>query len=140
MLNGLLNTYIFLVLFNHYHVPFQYNFYLQKVFGNFVLNLSKKPVHRNGKDFFVQHSLLFCFQAAASPEPVYDLSDCGLKNVPAGVYTTCKIQRKEALLLQVSLISVFIEHLAAAFYKPSDHKVHTSICGLTAYTHNCNLA
>jgi hypothetical protein len=38
---------------------------------------------------------------------VYDLSDCGLKNVPAGVFTTCKIQRKEALMLQVRFLPMF---------------------------------
>ena len=51
----------------------------------------------------------FCYfsspflKATESPEPVYDLSECGLKNVPAGVYSRCMIQRKEALLLQVYL-------------------------------------
>ena len=41
------------------------------------------------------------FKAQESPEPVYDLSDCGLKSVPAGVFSKCKVLRKEALLLQV---------------------------------------
>ena len=45
-------------------------------------------------------TLLF-LQAQESPEPVYDLSDCGLKSVPAGVFSKCKVLRKEALLLQV---------------------------------------
>lgn len=40
------------------------------------------------------------YLATASPEPVYDISECGLKNVPSGVYSSCMIQRKEALLLQ----------------------------------------
>ena len=52
---------------------------------------------------------LFRFQATASPEPVYDISECGLKNVPSGVYSSCMIQRKEALLLQV--ICMLITHL-----------------------------
>ncbi len=39
-------------------------------------------------------------QAQESPEAVFDISDCGLKNVPAGVYSKCMIGRKEALLLQ----------------------------------------
>ena len=42
-------------------------------------------------------------KAQESPEPVYDLSDCGLKNVPAGVYSICKVRRKHALLLQVPI-------------------------------------
>lgn len=40
------------------------------------------------------------YLATESPEPVYDIGECGLKNVPAGVYSRCMIQRKEALLLQ----------------------------------------
>jgi len=30
---------------------------------------------------------------------VYDISECCLKNIPAGTFSTCKVQRKEALLL-----------------------------------------
>jgi len=40
------------------------------------------------------------YLAQESPEPIYDISDCGLKNVPSGVYSRCKIQRKQALLIQ----------------------------------------
>jgi len=40
------------------------------------------------------------YLAQESPEPIYDISDCGLKNVPSGVYSRCKIIRKQALLLQ----------------------------------------
>jgi len=40
------------------------------------------------------------YLAQESPEPIYDLIDCGLKNVPAGVFSRCKVLRKEALLLQ----------------------------------------
>ncbi len=43
----------------------------------------------------------FFSQAQESPEPVYDISECGLKNVPQGVFSKCKVLRKEALLLQV---------------------------------------
>ena len=45
---------------------------------------------------------LSAFQAQESPEPVFDLSECALKNVPSGVYSRCKVSRKEGLLLQVS--------------------------------------
>ena len=31
---------------------------------------------------------------------MYDISECGLKSVPAGVFSKCKVLRKEALLLQ----------------------------------------
>ena len=47
----------------------------------------------------------FVVQAQESPEPVYDLADCGLKSVPSGVYARCRISRKQALLLQVSSLS-----------------------------------
>jgi len=40
------------------------------------------------------------YLAQESPEPIYDLIDCALKNVPAGVFSRCKVLRKEALLLQ----------------------------------------
>jgi len=40
------------------------------------------------------------YLAQESPEPVYDLSECGLKNVPSGVFSRCRIMRKQALLLQ----------------------------------------
>lgn len=47
------------------------------------------------------------YLAQESPEPVYDLSDCGLKSVPAGVFSKCKVLRKEALLLQDNELSTF---------------------------------
>jgi len=40
------------------------------------------------------------YLAQESPEPVFDISECALKNVPAGIYSRCKVARKEALLLQ----------------------------------------
>lgn len=40
------------------------------------------------------------YLATESPEPVYDISECALKNVPSGVFSRCMIGRKEALLLQ----------------------------------------
>ncbi|TRY63249.1 hypothetical protein TCAL_05773 [Tigriopus californicus] len=40
------------------------------------------------------------YLAQESPEPVYNISECGLKNVPPGVYSKCKVLRKDALLLQ----------------------------------------
>lgn len=45
------------------------------------------------------------YLAQESPEPVYDLTDCGLKNAPAGVFSRCKVLRKEALLLQENNLS-----------------------------------
>ena len=58
-------------------------------------------------------------QAQESPEPVYDLADCGLKSVPSGVYARCRISRKQALLLQVSSLSqvqdILLESLLLQF-------------------------
>jgi len=45
------------------------------------------------------------YLAQESPEPIYDLIDCGLKNAPAGVFSRCKMLRKEALLLQDNMLS-----------------------------------
>eukprot|EP00092_Neocalanus_flemingeri_P020326 GFUD01022018.1.p1 GENE.GFUD01022018.1~~GFUD01022018.1.p1 ORF type:complete len:727 (+),score=197.16 GFUD01022018.1:67-2247(+) len=45
------------------------------------------------------------YLAQESPEPVYDLIDCALKTVPAGVFSWCKVLRKEALLLQENVLS-----------------------------------
>ncbi|PSN33497.1 E3 ubiquitin-protein ligase LRSAM1 [Blattella germanica] len=45
----------------------------------------------------LEHKL---YLARENPEPVFDLSDCALKGVPAGIYSLCKVFRKEALYLQ----------------------------------------
>jgi len=45
--------------------------------------------------------IYFHLQARENPEPVFDLFDCGLKTVPSGIYSLCKVFRKEALYLQV---------------------------------------
>ena len=49
----------------------------------------------------------FYFKAQESPEPLYDISDCGMKNVPSGVYIKVKMSLKEALLLQVNEFFVY---------------------------------
>lgn len=38
-------------------------------------------------------------QAKETPEPIYDLADCNLKDVPSGVFIMCKVLRKELLSL-----------------------------------------
>uniref|UniRef100_A0A023EWL2 Putative e3 ubiquitin-protein ligase lrsam1 n=1 Tax=Triatoma infestans TaxID=30076 RepID=A0A023EWL2_TRIIF len=45
------------------------------------------------------------YLAKEDPDPSFDLSNCGLKNVPKGVYTLCKVLRKETLLLHHNNIS-----------------------------------
>lgn len=37
--------------------------------------------------------------AKETPEPIYDLADCNLKDVPSGVFIMCKVLRKELLSL-----------------------------------------
>ena len=56
-------------------------------------------------DTLLKQSHLISLQAQESPEPLYDISDCGLKNVPSGVYIKVKMMLKEALLLQVICLS-----------------------------------
>lgn len=39
------------------------------------------------------------YLAKESPEPDFDLSDCGLRHVPSGIYSICKVYRKKYLYL-----------------------------------------
>lgn len=43
--------------------------------------------------------LSFRLQAKETPEPIFDLSECYLKECPSGVFVLCKVLRKEVLLL-----------------------------------------
>ncbi|XP_050076188.1 E3 ubiquitin-protein ligase LRSAM1-like [Anopheles maculipalpis] len=43
--------------------------------------------------------------AKETPEPIYDLEDCNLKDVPAGVFVLCKVLRKDALTLAKNKLS-----------------------------------
>ncbi|CAG9763432.1 unnamed protein product [Ceutorhynchus assimilis] len=45
----------------------------------------------------LEHKL---YLARETPEPVFDLSDCDLINVPTGIYSLCKVFLKESLMLQ----------------------------------------
>ncbi|XP_073974457.1 E3 ubiquitin-protein ligase LRSAM1-like isoform X2 [Rhodnius prolixus] len=45
------------------------------------------------------------YLAKEDPDPSFDLSNCGLKNVPKGVYSLCKVLRKETLMLHHNNIS-----------------------------------
>lgn len=38
-------------------------------------------------------------QARENPEPIFEISDCALKNVPSGIYLLCKVFRKKELRL-----------------------------------------
>lgn len=49
---------------------------------------------------------LFCVQQAReNPEPVFDVSECALKNVPSGIYSLCKVFRKKILLMYDNKLS-----------------------------------
>ncbi|KAG8229622.1 hypothetical protein J437_LFUL002347, partial [Ladona fulva] len=45
----------------------------------------------------LEHKL---YLARENPEPIFDISDCALKAVPSGIYSLCKVFRKDALFLQ----------------------------------------
>jgi hypothetical protein len=38
-------------------------------------------------------------QAREAPEPIFDLSECALQNVPQGIYSLCRVFLKEVLRL-----------------------------------------
>lgn len=51
----------------------------------------------------MEFSVLFIsycqFKAREAPEPVFDLSECGLRHVPHGIYSLCRVFLKEVLRL-----------------------------------------
>lgn len=38
-------------------------------------------------------------KARTTPEPIFDLADCGLAKVPSGIYSLCRVFLKQSLLL-----------------------------------------
>lgn len=49
--------------------------------------------------------LWWLFQARENPEPIFDLSDCGIRNVPTGIYSLCRVFLKESLHLEHNQLS-----------------------------------
>ncbi|XP_012530931.1 E3 ubiquitin-protein ligase LRSAM1 isoform X2 [Monomorium pharaonis] len=47
------------------------------------------------------------YLARENPEPVFDVSECALKNVPSGIYSLCKVFRKKILLMYDNKLSSF---------------------------------
>ncbi|XP_029166142.1 E3 ubiquitin-protein ligase LRSAM1-like isoform X3 [Nylanderia fulva] len=45
------------------------------------------------------------YLARENPEPIFDVSECALKNVPSGIYSLCKVFRKESLLMYNNKLS-----------------------------------
>lgn len=47
--------------------------------------------------------------AKESPEPLFDLSECELRQVPSGTYSICKVYRKECLYLHINSLQTLEE-------------------------------
>lgn len=45
------------------------------------------------------------YLARENPEPTFDVSECALKHVPSGIYSLCKVFRKEILLMYDNKLS-----------------------------------
>lgn len=56
-------------------------------------------------DSSVVSKVKFIFQAKETPEPIFDLSECDIKEVPQGIYSLCRVFLKERLLLQSNNLS-----------------------------------
>ncbi|KAF7265964.1 hypothetical protein GWI33_020702 [Rhynchophorus ferrugineus] len=65
---------------------------------NFIMFRRKKSVNKKK----LEHKL---YLARESPELIFDLSDCDLINIPSGVYSLCRVFRKESLRLQNNQLS-----------------------------------
>ncbi|XP_066585854.1 E3 ubiquitin-protein ligase LRSAM1-like isoform X2 [Prorops nasuta] len=50
----------------------------------------------------LEHKL---YLARENPEPIFDLSECALKQVPSGIYSLCKVFRKETLCMHSNKLS-----------------------------------
>ncbi|CAH1994127.1 unnamed protein product [Acanthoscelides obtectus] len=50
----------------------------------------------------LEHKL---YLARETPEPVFDISDCSLHEVPSGIYSLCRVFLKESLLLNNNCLS-----------------------------------
>nr|CAD7258348.1 unnamed protein product [Timema shepardi] len=89
--------------------------------------------------------------AREDPEPVFDLSDCALKSVPAGIYSLCKVFRKDALYLQenqlrslagggnlqdLSLLQVLDIHSNSFIFLPDDITLLRSLRILNVSSNN----
>lgn len=43
-----------------------------------------------------------------NPEPIFDLSECNLKQLPHNIFTICRVFRKDALYLQVKWLGTLM--------------------------------
>ncbi|XP_078042569.1 E3 ubiquitin-protein ligase LRSAM1 isoform X3 [Augochlora pura] len=60
------------------------------------MSLPKKHGNKVNVDYKarLEHKL---YLARENPEPIFDVSECALKNVPSGIYSLCKVFRKKVL-------------------------------------------
>ncbi|XP_063241891.1 E3 ubiquitin-protein ligase LRSAM1-like isoform X2 [Bacillus rossius redtenbacheri] len=109
-----------------------------------LFSKKKKEIDYKAK---LEHKL---YLAREDPEPVFDLSDCALRHVPAGVYSLCRVFRKEMLYLQenqltslkgggslqdLSLLCVLDIHLNQFTHLPEDIHLLSNLKVLNA---SCN--
>ena len=71
------------------------------LYCSYVFKIYEDGSQKANPVIYSHSELVSVSQAQESPEPVYDLSECGLKTVPGGTYARIKIMLKEGLLLQV---------------------------------------
>lgn len=71
--------------------------------------VSRETMARSGEriDFKARFERKMCL-AKETPEPDFDLSECNLKEIPAGVFVLCRVLRKEHLDLSCNKISDFM--------------------------------
>ncbi|XP_043257125.1 E3 ubiquitin-protein ligase LRSAM1-like isoform X1 [Colletes gigas] len=61
-----------------------------------MMSLPRKHGNKVNVDYKarLEHKL---YLARENPEPIFDVSECALKNVPSGIYSLCKVFRKKVL-------------------------------------------
>ncbi|XP_031826481.2 E3 ubiquitin-protein ligase LRSAM1 isoform X2 [Nomia melanderi] len=61
-----------------------------------MMSLPRKHGNKVNIDYKarLEHKL---YLARENPEPIFDVSECALKNVPSGIYSLCKVFRKKVL-------------------------------------------
>ncbi|XP_012287383.1 E3 ubiquitin-protein ligase LRSAM1 isoform X2 [Orussus abietinus] len=69
-----------------------------------MMSLPKKYGNKVNVDFKarLEHKL---YLARENPEPVFDVSECALKQVPCGIYSLCKVFRKRVLSMHSNNLS-----------------------------------
>ncbi|XP_046608237.1 E3 ubiquitin-protein ligase LRSAM1-like isoform X4 [Neodiprion virginianus] len=74
-------------------------FHIESIMSNLGKYGNKVQVDYKAR---LEHKL---YLARENPEPVFDISECALKNVPSGIYSLCKVFRKKVLWMQCNKLS-----------------------------------